>query len=481
MAVSDQVIATRTAGEAQDRSAAIVLVAALIALAGTMFTPAVLNDPDTYWHLAAGKWMLDHRMVLHTDVFSFSKAGMPWETHEWLSEVAMALAFAAASWNGVLVLTASAAAATVLILGRRIARSLGGLSLGVALVLSMACIGASLLARPHMLVLPLVALWTVALLDAREKDRAPNLAWAFLLTAWANLHGSYVLGFMIAAAFGLEALIGAPKRWPVIRDWGLFGAACLGASLITPHGLLAILYPFKIMTMSSLPGITEWRPTDFSKVGPLELALMAVLFIGFSRGVRVAPVRLFLLIVLLHMALQHARHVMVLAVVAPMLLAEPFARALGQPERARRPWISGGTAAFAGLALALAVGRLAIPFQRTDGPESPIAALASVPAELRVRPVLNNYDFGGYLIFSGVKPFIDGRADMYGDAFTSEYFRMTAGDPVILDKTLAGYDIAWTILPVDDRRIRLLDGKPGWRRSYADKVAVVHVRTDAPT
>jgi hypothetical protein len=35
--------------------------------------------------------------------------------------------------------------------------------------------------------------------------------------------------------------------------------------------------------------------------------------------------------------------------------------------------------------------------------------------------VLNTYGFGGYLIFSGVRPFIDGRSDMYGDAFFMRY------------------------------------------------------------
>src|SRR5439155_24073164 len=43
------------------------------------------------------------------------------------------------------------------------------------------------------------------------------------------------------------------------------------------------------------------------------------------------------------------------------------------------------------------------------GVSTPTAALAAVAADHVDGPVLNDYEFGGYLVFSGVKPFIDGR------------------------------------------------------------------------
>jgi len=42
-------------------------------------------------------------------------------------------------------------------------------------------------------------------------------------------------------------------------------------------------------------------------------------------------------------------------------------------------------------------------------------------------PVLNNYNFGGFLIFSGVPVFIDGRADLYGDDFIRGYGGIMGG------------------------------------------------------
>lgn len=457
---------------------AVAIGAAVLALLVTAFTPAVLNDPDSWWHVAAGQWMLDHRQVLREDVFSHTMAGTEWRTHEWLSEVLMALAHRLAGWSGVLALTALAAGAAMLLLGQRLLRSLGGLTLAVMLALSLACVAPSLLARPHILVLPLIVLWTAVLMRARDKGAAPHPAWALVLVPWANMHGSYLLAFVLLGAFGLEALIEAmkarePKR---LKGWVAFGALSLLAVLATPHGFAGLVHPVKLMGMTILPGITEWQASDFSRITTLEIALLAALFVALSRGVRVPVVRLALLLLLLHMSLQHARHALVLAVIAPMLLAEPFAWALGQEVgravRRKGLWIGFGVGAL------MIVGvRLVLPLERTDGPESPVAALASVPAGLREEPVLNEYGFGGYLIFSGVRPYIDGRADMYGDAFVADYLAMAAGDPARLDRALARYRIAWTLLPPEHPLTPLMDAKAGWRRLHADGHAVVHART----
>jgi len=69
----------------------------------------VLLDPDTYWHIATGEWVLRHAAVPQRDPFSFTMAGAPWIDLEWLSEVLMALAYGAGGWNGIVLLTGLAA------------------------------------------------------------------------------------------------------------------------------------------------------------------------------------------------------------------------------------------------------------------------------------------------------------------------------------------------------------------------------------
>ncbi len=450
---------------------------ALLALAAVMFTPQALNDGDTYWHLAAGQWMLDHGRVPRVDVFSFPHLGKPWVAQEWLSEVLMALAYRAGGWSGLVALYGAATALAMGLLTGRLGRALRGLTLAVALALIVGCAAPSLLIRPHLLILPVIIAWTTELLAARAEGRAPRLFLAGLMLLWANLHGSYLLGFVLAGPFGLEALAEAkaPERLRVLREWVLVGGLCVAASLLTPHGLAGVTYPFEILSMTTLGAITEWRAADFSKLAPFELALLVTLFVGFSRGLRVPPLRLALLLILLHMALQHERQLIILAVVAPLLLVEPLAEALDQRATAMRP----GHAAWAAFALGAAVLlglRFAFPLARQDGATTPASALEHVPAALAARPVINTYGFGGYLIFKGVRPFIDGRSDMYGDAHFKRDLAIMAGDRKAFDAAVAQYGVAWTLLAPDEALVGVLDATPGWRRLYADRYAVVHIR-----
>jgi hypothetical protein len=93
-------------------------------------------------------------------------------------------------------------------------------------------------------------------------------------------------------------------------------------------------------------------------------------------------------------------------------------------------------------------------------------------------PVLNDYGFGGYLIFAGIPPFIDGRAELYGDEFIKRYVQAMLLESDELPKLLDQYDIAWTLIAPERPAALLLDHLPGWRRLYADDIAVVHGRTD---
>lgn len=454
------------------------LAAALVMATVFLFLPQVLNDGDTYWHMATGEWILAHGRVPDRDVFSYTQAGRPWVAHEWLSEALMALAARLAGWAGVTALFAIAMGGAAWMLVRRLSLRLGGLTLITTTVLALACMSGSLLARPHLFMLPMLIAWTIEMLTARDEHRAPRLWFALLMILWANLHGSWVFGLVVAGAFGLEALAEPnADKLKVLRGWGLFGLVSLVCAAITPHGPAALLFPFQVTSMAVLPHITEWRAEDFSHASTFAMVLLATLFVCLGRGVKVPTVRLLLLLTLLLMGLQHIRHQLVLAAIAPLLLAGPLAEALGHEPA--RPKPSRALLAGFGMACVLLLGaRLALPLQRVDGLNSPVTALDSVPAELRTQPVLNGYGLGGYLIYKGVKPFIDGRADMYGDAFSKRYFQAVEPDPVALRKLLADYRVAWTIFTPDDPVVALLDQDPAWRRIHADPYAVVHRRVN---
>jgi hypothetical protein len=454
-------------------------LALLLALGSVLIPRGVFNDPDTYWHIAAGGWMIDHARVLRQDIFSYTVPGKPWASHEWLAEIFMALAYRAGGWSGILVLFAGSLGLALSLVARGLGRWLGGLGQVVVMLLVFQVIAPTLLARPHLLMLPILVGWTLEMLLAREQRRAPRWWFALLMLLWANLHGSFVFGFVLAAGFGLEALLekGA-NRIRVIREWGLFGVLCLLAALATPHGISGLVAPFQIMGMGTLNNIIEWKPASFAEFSAFEAGILLTVLVCLAKGVRVPLVRTLLLVFMLHMALQHQRHQLVLAMVAALILAKPIAQAFGRTEGATS-MIFPARILLLIVALAAPIVRLAIPFNRGDGPITPASALAHVPPQLAAQPVFNAYNFGGYLIFKGVKVFVDGRADMYGDAFMKRYAAINNGDPAAVDAALKKYNIAWVITQPREGIVKVVESRPGWMRLYADKYAVVLARRDA--
>ena len=458
-----------------------LIAAAVFGALAVLIRPGLYHDPDVYWHLAAGDWMVRHLEVLRRDEFSYTIAGQPWIAQEWLSEVVMSLAYRAGGWAGLTSLFCVVGGLTAWLMARQLSRSLSGISAVFTLIMGLVSMSSALLARPHILVVPILVLWTTELLNARAAGRAPRWWMAGLMVLWANMHGSFVFGFVLLAAFALEALLETwrtPSR--VIFSWGAFGFLSLAAAFATPLGLDGLLHPLHTMSLGGIRAIDEWRSPDFSKVPAFELALLTAIVVCLHRGVAVPAVRVALLALLLHMALQHQRHILILAAVAPLILAGPLARALGQstPPALRNGWkAAAGAAVLVGL---LVAGRLAIPLERPLDEYTPKAAVDHVPRALAARPVFNHYNFGGYLIFRGIRTYIDGRADLYGSKYFENYLKAWTGDPATIDSILTRNQVDWTITPRDDLMVPQMDRRPGWKRIYADKQAVVHARIGAP-
>lgn len=455
----------------------------LMVLAG----PALLNDPDTYWHIALGRWILENGAVPSTDPFSHTMPGAAWHAHEWAAGVLLAAALKTGGWNGVVVLTASAIGLTTGILAWGLSRYVRGFF--VIAIAGVALMGFSshILARPHVIVMPVLMVWAVLLVAARHKGQRPPLAAALLMVPWANMHGSFAIGLGFAALLALEALIEETSRdgrLRVVRDWGLFGFLSGIAALVTPYGVKGFLFPFHIGGMDkSFKWISEWHPPDFSSPSPFEGWLMFVLAVALVRGLRIPAVRLVMCLGLLHLALAHVRMAEYLIflcsiLVAPAIAAQwpdAVAKATGNSLSAVGRW---RIATMSGAAAAASMLLLVITEVAPARDKSPTAALtAARQAGLLTKPVFNEYNFGGFLIYERVPTFIDGRADMYGDAFLDR--SLTAATDALASPTLPDllkeHGIGWTLVYSRDVAARLLDADPNWVEFYRDDVAVIHV------
>ncbi|HEV8678394.1 MAG TPA: hypothetical protein VGQ90_03380 [Stellaceae bacterium] len=457
---------------------------------------ALLNDPDTYLHIAAGRWILAHGALPVHDPFSHSVPGAAWLPSEWLAQIVFAATYAQFGWGGVILVAAASVALAVAVLTHFVLRQFAPLPGLIVAAAAAALLLPHALARPHVLALPLLALWAGLLLAARDAGRPPPFAALPVIVLWANLHASFMFGLALAAFLAGEALLqpgsGRSRRAEAWR-WGAFLAAALVAALLTPSGLAGLLQPIRLIGMPALQStFTEWRSPDFQTSPVLELWIVGLLFVGFAAGVRLPLTRLVLLLGLVHMTLQHVRHADLLALVGPLALAAPLGRSLTSltataPEsplmrwaaRLARPSRLPATAVALLIAAALALPTALRPIVRGDDPVTPASALTAATRLGLAGPVFNSQTFGGYLIFRGLPSFIDGRIEMYGNDFLARDYRAERGDAALLNDLLARYGIAWTLLLPQSGAVSAIDHLPGWERVYADQRAVIHRRIAA--
>lgn len=441
----------------------------------------LLIDPDTLWQITVGQWIIDHRAVPETDVYSFTMRGQPWISTQWLAQVLYAKAYGIFGWSGPVVLAAGAISATFALLAKFLSRRLSESTTLVFIAAALALTVPHLLARPHVLALPVLVAWVGGMIAAADRRRAPSWWLLPLMALWANLHGGFVFGLVLIAPIALDAVVSAEARLrrSLVLRWAAFGVAALLTSLATPYGWNALLASQKILGLgAALPLIMEWRPADFGSLGALEVCLLLGIGLALYRGIRLPPLRIVLLLGLVHMALAQARAGEILALLGPLVLAAPLARQIGGAESVRSNTAPRGVL-FAGVGIVLLAGTMAYASVHRFEPHtrgSPVAAVTALK-QLKLSRVFNDYDFGGYLIANGVATFIDGRTELYGEKFFVDH-NAASGlmKPENLFRLLEEYRIEATLMRTQSAATRLLDHIDGWQKIYSDDIATIHLR-----
>jgi hypothetical protein len=470
--------------------AALLFAVLMFGVAIFKLNQGFLADPDTYWHIATGRWMLAERSFPWHDIFSHTAAGQPWVNMEWFAQIILASTYDWFGWRGLIVLGGLTVALTFVPLYKLLARELRAtVALGAAAI-SLLFASFHFLARPHLLACPIIVVWTAHLARASAENRRPSLWLLPLMVLWANLHGGFTLGLLLTGGFGLEAIIAAAavERRRVAIQWILFGIGSLLAACITPYGYECLLQTYHVFNLGEiLHHIGEWRPMNPETDLTQELVLLSLLALALISGVKIGIVRVLMIVGLLHMSLQHVRGLAIFALVLPFLIAHPLQQQFAFlrpsvdsfPLFDRRRFLSLRTAIALSVTL-VASGVVATTYatlRRDDAPPSAITPAAAVDNAINTSvtgPVFNDYDFGGYLSFRGVPTFIDGRALPFGKEFGRDYFK--ADDSNKLDHLVDKYRVTWTLLRPKSTAAVHFDQSPHWRRVYADDVAVVHVR-----
>lgn len=455
------------------------LVAACVYALLILVGGSLLNDADTYWHIAVGRWIVEHGALPTGDPFTHTMPGGHWVAFEWLSDLLYVGAHSLGGWPAVAALAALAVATAIALLTRFLLEEIPPLPTLALVTAACVLLAPHLLARPHVLALPVMVGWIGALVRSVDQGRKPPFFLLPLMVLWANLHGSFTLGVAFIAPVALEAILQAerPHRRSVALQWLLLGILAVIAASLTPYGAELFLVTYRTISLGdALSIIVEWQPQDFGRFGAFEMCMLLAIGFALYRGLTLPPMRTLVLLGLLHLALSQVRHADLLGLLGPLFIARPLAQHFRW--RGERPDVGLHTLAAAGVLTVMAAltGLFFASGVAPDSRNTPAAAIATADAA-NAGPILNDYAFGGYLAYAGIPSFIDGRTELFGAAFTLRYYRAVKLQNLEdFVRLLEEYRIAVTLLAPTTPAVALLDRLPGWQRVYADSVAVVHRR-----
>jgi hypothetical protein len=420
-----------------------------------------LRDPGQFWHTAAGEKILTEGFF-DTDPWTFSHAGERWIPHQWLGEVAMALAYRAGGFDSLLVGATAIVAALYAWLAAKLVRTGLHPVFAVGLVLlTVAAAATHFHVRPHLFTM----LGMAATLHAVIEFESGRIGWKQLLwlvplyLVWTNTHGGTLgglstlvmagIGFVV---WGLWRRADSPLVWSRLLPFALTTVACGLSVFVTPYGRgIFDTWLFINNGMAKLPDIiAEHARLDVTdpKAWPL-LALAAIYLTLLAATLPRRPKVAWLLpLFWLVQSLLRVRHGALFAPVAMLAIIDLwphtlFARWLA----AKRPDVYAPPATppcnqftpvvFAALvAVTVSLGcqwfRVKVPLigQGTAKLDPTLWPTELYDDLKRLEPkpgepnrVFCEYIFGGYLIHHapGYKVFVDDRCELFGDDWLVEF------------------------------------------------------------
>jgi hypothetical protein len=475
----------------------VILALAALCLLGLFSTE--IADFDTWWHLKTGDYIFHTRSLPVPDPFSYTsslgKPAYPGEeqvryfnlTHEWLAQVILYVIYVAGGAAGLVLFKALILTALCGLIGVLAARRSGSFYAGIAAAFAGSMVAVDFASdRPAIFTFLMVAVF-VAIFEFRR----PLWLLLPLSLLWANCHGGFFLGWVVAAAYSAEAAISSFLKRPVedaARIWK-FSALAIGISFFNPNGFRVVETLFRYRNSFLTSTLIEWRsPYLWGPPYSFDLLLYgaaAVLLISW-RKVRISDWLLFAAFAAASLAAY--RNIVLIGFLAPILIAAWF------PKRFSLPRFAGlGAAVFLIGMLATGVARGSFFQLRTAGWQYPSGACDFLRSHGISRAMFNTYEYGGYLIWRlwpQQRVFTDGRAlneSVYQDYRKILYNSGTAPNVLSADsqRLLDKYDIRVVVMNTFEYvtgafyPLALALGNPAagdWKLVYQDPQSLVFLR-----
>ena len=467
------------------------MIAALLSVLAVLTVRSRFDDPDMWWHLRMGQVIFTSHTVPATDIFSFTTNHHSWIPHEWLSQLTIFLAFRAGGLSGMMLwlcLFTSALYIAGYVFCGLYSGNFKVAFLGSLAVFVFSTVGVAI--RPQLIGYLLLILELILIHLGRT--RSSRWFWMLppLFALWINCHGSFFLGivlagiFLFSSFFSFQAGSLVANRWPAATRrtflWAML--LSLAALFLNPIGLKLILYPADTFVHQplGLSSVQEWQPLQLtSQRGVLLLLVLAsIVLLAIARKSELYFDELLLLAAALWLAGSHDRMLFVFGILAAPILTRMLSTSWETYDPATdRPGVNALL-----IVVAFAVVWFAFPrpaaLAQQSAQNSPVQAVEYIKAHQLSGPMLNDYAYGGYLMWAMPEHpvFIDGRGDVYEwTGVLSEYMNWSTlnSDPnALLDK----YRIQFCILDSRSPMVRILPLLHTWKIVYSDQNAAVLIR-----
>lgn len=459
---------------------------------------AKVDDPDIWWHLRAGEWMLQNHRILHFDLFSVPTMGRPWVNYSWLFDVGaywavMRFDLVSLWWYETLMRLAVTAA--LLSLVRSVMPQFWR---GLAVVaLAMLAMAPMFPPRPGVFsILFLIVELRLLLWAQQTSHRGPLWALPALFALWANIHIQVMYGLFVLGVFCIEPLLERVLRIPAQtrvtfdgfhRNLWVALATSFLATLVNPYGFGLFRTALQYGRDTGLyEFVTELRAMNFRTLN--DWAVLCLFMLGcfaLGRTRRFRPIWVVLLGWSAWMGFRSIREAWLVAIFSVVVFA--MYKGEGRESEARpRTSLSMRIAVTATVMIILVAGAVrwsvtSSQLLRQLSQVYPLGAVAYIREHRLQGPLLNEFSWGGFLIYSlpEIPVAMDGRSNVHSQAEIQRAFALWNGEPgwqnrpELNESNLILSNHFWPLA-------RRLQNDPRFRIVYQDAAAVLFEAVHSP-
>ncbi|MES2621430.1 MAG: tetratricopeptide repeat protein [Bacteroidota bacterium] len=227
----------------------------LIAIA---FSIKSLREPDLWWQIRTGEWILENHQIPKQDVFSYTYEGAKWINVKWGFEVLAALIAKVSGPESIFILQAIISCLLVFFLiktAKQFKLSSFNLSFSLAALFTLVAAEYRIIGRPEMFSHLFTVVFLFVLLR-NHKEESNKIFWLVPLQIfWANFHEAFGIGLVLTAIFTAGSWVEyyLSKRKiafadkPVPKNISILLLVQVAAVVINPNGITLLTQPLNIL------------------------------------------------------------------------------------------------------------------------------------------------------------------------------------------------------------------------------------------